>query len=253
MFFNTIKSEWTKLLSTASFWWTTSLVIVLSFGFTILSALLTEADSAEAMVLSPYTVSAPYIGFGIAIVLIQAIMVVTTEYRFGLASANFLGTPKRWPVMTAKFVMYGLFAAVLSLFVVVGSFLLTKMLLPEQLAEAFTPFESESGQRLLWVIPLVTVVAVMFVQGLGMLVRQTAGTVAITIIWLLGFDQLLRFIPQIGDDIAKAMPFHNMNLFLQNSPVESTEWSTWSSFGVFALWAAVAWVAGLVVTQRRDA
>lgn len=253
MILNTIKSEWTKLISTASFWWTTILVLVLSLGFTGLSAGLTTLDSAEAMIVSPFTAVAPFVGFGIAIVLIQAIMVVTTEYRFGLASANFLGTPKRWPVFVAKLVMYAVFAAVLAFLVVVLSYLLVDLLLPAELSEAFTPFEGEQGQRLLWVVPLITAVGVMFVQGLGMLVRQTAGTVAITIIWLLGFDQLLRFIPQIGDDIARAMPFHNMNLFLQNNPVEGTDWSTWSSFGVFALWAVVAWVAGLIVTQRRDA
>lgn len=253
MFLNTIKSEWTKLLSTASFWWTTALVLVLSIGFTALSAAFTNADSPEAMVLSPFTVVAPFVGFGIAIVLIQAIMVVTTEYRFGLASANFLGTPKRWPVFLAKLVMYAVFAALLALVTVVLSYLLTDLLMPSVISEAFTPFSSESGQRLLWVVPLVTAVAVMFVQGLGMLVRQTAGAVAITIIWLLGFDQLLRFIPRVGDDIAKSMPFQNMNLFLQNSPVEGTEWATWTSLGVFVLWAVVAWVAGLVVTMRRDA
>ncbi|AWB82675.1 ABC transporter permease [Corynebacterium yudongzhengii] len=272
MFINTLRSEWTKLRSTASFWWTTALVFVVSLSITGLTAALVspqdpaaagagagnqefyvEADPAMGALITPQTAIFPYLMFGMAVVLIQAIMVVTTEYRFGLTSGNFLATPKRWPVVVAKLVLYGFIGALIALVFTVAAYVLTNTLLAEEIQDTFTPFEDEAGQRLLWVLPLVTVVAIMFVQGIGWLVRQTAGTVAITIILLLGFDQLLRVIPDVGAEIARAMPFLNMNAFIQNMPYENTDWPVWSSLAVFAAWAIVAWVAGLVVTLRRDA
>ena len=259
MFFNILKSEWTKLRSTASFWWTTGLVFVISVGVAaIISSAGNTADmagtgGAVSMGTSPLVLTMPFTIVGLPILLIQAIMVVTTEYRFGLVPQNFLATPTRWPVMLAKFVLYAVIAAVISFLVVVLSYLVSQLLQSGDAAELTSPFEDETGKRQLWAIPLATVVAVLFVQGLGMLVRQTAGAVAITIIWLLGFDQFLRLIPKAGDDIAKTMPFQNMNNFLRDMPFEGTEWSSWSSLGVFALWAVVAWVAGLLLTLKRDA
>lgn len=253
MFFNTLKSEWTKLRSTASFWWTTGLVFLLSVGFAALLAQASSIDATAAPGIDPYLATMGYSLAGLAVVLIQAIMVVTTEYRYGLVQQNYLATPKRWPVIAAKFVLYAVVAAIISLLVVVASYLVVDVLLPEDAAAQFTPFKDETGQRLLWAVPLVTVVAVLFVQGIGLLVRQTAGAVAITIIWMLGFDQFLRFIPRIGDDMAKIMPFQNLNNFLSNLPFEGTDWSPWSSLGVAAIWAVVAWVAGLVLALRRDA
>lgn len=253
MFFNLIRSEWTKLRSTASFWWTTGLVFLLSLGFAGLTAAFTDPENPAMMPVTPGFVVQPFTGFGIAILLIQAIMVVTTEYRFGLASANFMATPARWPVMVAKLVLYGIIAAVIALIIVLLTYALTYALIPDDIRDTFTPFDDEQGQRNLWVLPLVTFVAVMFVQGIGMLVRQTAGAVAITIIWLLGFDQLLRLVPRVGEDIARAMPFHNMNMFISGQPYEGTEWNEWSSFAVFLAWALIAWIAGLILTLKRDA
>lgn len=257
MFFNTLTSEWTKLRSTASFWWTTGLVFVICVG---VAAIITAGSNMEggegavSMGASPQLLTFPFTMVGLPILLIQAIMVVTTEYRFGLVPQNFLATPSRWPVMLAKFVLYAVLAAIISFLVVVLSYLVGQLLQSGDAAELMpSPFKDETGQRLLWAIPLATTVAVLFVQGLGMLVRQTAGTVAITIIWLLGFDQFLRLLPKVGDDIAKTMPFQNMNNFLRDMPFEGTEWSSWSSLGVFALWAVVAWGAGLLLTLKRDA
>lgn len=253
MFFNLLLSEWTKLRSTASFWWTTALVFVLSLGFSALTAGLSDPEAQPGLGPTPASVVSSFTSFGVAVVLIQAIMVITTEYRFGLAGSNFMATPSRWPVMVAKLVLYGMIAALLALVVIVASYLLTSALLPDALQETFKPFEDEAGRRMLWAVPLLTFVAVMFVQGLGMLIRQTAGAVAISIIWLLGFDQMLRLIPKIGEDIARAMPFHNMTMFQGGQPYEGTDWNEWSSFGVFLLWALVAWIGGLVLTLKRDA
>lgn len=256
MFFNTLRSEWTKLRTTASFWWTTALVLVVSVGVTALISGTSGdvgAEEAASVGMSAPLATMAFSMVGLAILLIQAIMVVTTEYRFGLVPQNYLATPKRWPVIVAKFVLYAVIAALISFIVVVLSYGVADLLLPKEVAEMFTPFEDEVGRRLLWAIPLATAVAVMFVQGLGLLVRQTAGAVAITIIWLLGFDQLLRMLPKFGADVAKAMPFQNMNNFINDLPYEGTDWSSWSSLGVFALWAVVAWAAGLLLSLRRDA
>lgn len=251
MFVNALLAEWTKLRSTRSFYWTTGLILGLSIGWTALSASLVNPNVPETMF---YTADQALVGFnlfGLVVIMIQAIMVVTTEYRYGLPSINYAAIPQRWVIFVAKFVLYAVIAALLTFISVAGSLLLAQVMLPE--AINFQPFESETATRALWALPLLMVVLVLFVQGLGLLIRQTAGTVAIALVWYLGLEATIMLLPVIGEDAVKGMPLQNMNAFMYDMPVMGTDWSPWLSLGIFGAWAAVAWVAGVLLAERRDA
>lgn len=251
MFHHTLLSEWTKLRTTASFWWTTILVLVFSIGWAGAFAAFTPDGPGAFM--TPDIAHSGFLVFGIPVVMIQAIMVVTTEYRYGLPSANFLATPRRWQVALAKVVLYAVIALVLTFVSLAGSYWISDLLAPASVSEWYDPFANEAVQRYLWVLPLLMALLVVFCQGLGLLLRQTAGAVALTLIWYLGLEQAVRLIPRVGEQIIRYMPFENFNAVLIDAPVRGTEWDVGVSALIFTAWAVVAWVAGVIVTSRRDA
>ncbi|TNL95763.1 multidrug ABC transporter permease [Corynebacterium tapiri] len=243
---NTIASEWTKLRSTASFWWTTGILLFLSVGWTILTVSLSD----EFITFGAPTAVAGFAAFGVPVLMIQAIMVVTTERRYGLYPQNFLATPKRWMVILAKLVLYAVIAAVLTLLVILLCYAAAHLIAGDKLP--MNLFKDEMGQRYLWAYPLLIALVVVFCQGLGLLLRQTAGTVALALIWFLGLEMTVQLLPKFGDDIIKFMPFKNYGAFIDGtSPFANN--NEWVALLIFAAWAFGLWILGVVLTEKSDA
>lgn len=249
---NTMLSEWTKLRTTSSFWWTSLLALVFSLGSTILVAALDNPDFPTyggAMAVAGFST------FGLMTLIIQAIMVVTTEYRFKVNSTNFTLTPTRWQVALSKLLVYGLYAAVFSFVTILLCFIVGDLIAANPIEWTDNPFVNRS----LWAIPLSTFVAVMLAQGIGWIVRATAGAIAIYLGWQLVLEPSLALIPRIGRDIQTYAPFTNLTYFMQNfqnpgaEPGVSEPLSLWASFGLFAVWAVVLYIIGVLILERRDA
>ena len=119
---NTIRSEWTKLVTTKSFWWTTALILVFSLGYAALTGSLATGESfASLFLLAGSTVTGLYL-LGFVVIMIQSIMMFTTEFRFGYQTQTFLATPKRWVVAVSKWLLYLVFAVVLTFITVILCF-----------------------------------------------------------------------------------------------------------------------------------
>lgn len=254
MFLNTVHSEWTKLRTTKSFWWTTVLIFLIVTGWTLLNSL----NAGEAVLgISPLqerSLGSIILLMGMPIIMIQAAMVVTTEYRYKTQSQTFMANPQRWTVACAKLLLYGVIAAIIAFLSLVYIFVLADMTTNESAAEAFQPFASEDGKHMLWAFPVAAFGAVVFVQGLGLLLRQTAGTVAISLILYMGLENLVRLLPVVGDKVIHFMPFTAFQNWALGYVDEN---APWSSVGfealVFFCWAAVLWILGVIVLENRDA
>ncbi|SES16516.1 ABC transporter permease [Corynebacterium cystitidis] len=237
-------AEWTKLRTTASFWWTTALILAFTIGWTILFAAL---DSAEMPVYEILLVSSGFYTFSLAVIMIQAIMIVTTEYRFKVSGTNYQVTPRRWEVAVAKLLLYVIIAMALTFITLVISYTAG-----DAIAEHSVEWTSkETAQRSLWVLPLAVAMVVVFCQGIAWIIRQTAGAVSLVLVWWLILEGMFNLIPKVGRDIYKYAPFNNLRQFVMDLP--STDWGIWTSFGIFSAFAAVFWVIGLILLEKRDA
>lgn len=246
-FVHALSSEWTKLRTTRSFWWTTALFLFFSLGFAAL-----QGNSAAGM-LAPSSIVVAVYSFGFTVMIIQAVMVVTTEYRYNLQSVTYLATPQRWVVALAKLVMYAVIAAVLTFLSVLASYYLAKALAPAEVAETFRPFDDDQALRQMWVYPLAAVLLVVFSQGVALLLRQTTGAVALMLIWFMGIEHVIGLIPRVGDDILPYLPMGHFNAFLNDVPVQDAVWGVPGSGLYFAAWAVVLWFLGVLALERRDA
>lgn len=248
MFLNTLASEWIKLRSTRSFWWTSALFVFFSVGLAALMGAFTEGV--------PLNANSAAIGiymFGFIVIAVQAVMVVTTEYRHRYQSVTYLATPKRWTVAVAKLLLYAVIGMALTFVTVVLSYLVAGWLGAPDVVEMYEPFSSEPGQRILWSYPVMAGLMIVFAQGIALLLRQTAGAVTLVLMWFLALEGALGMLPRVGEHINNYAPFVNLNAFVTNVEVADAAWGVPGSGVYFAVWAVVIWVLGVVFLQKRDA
>ncbi|MGH3621239.1 MAG: hypothetical protein ACRDQ5_05530, partial [Sciscionella sp.] len=105
--------------------------------------------------------------------------------------------------------------------------------------------------------------AAVIAVAVGILVRHTAGAVAIMLIYVLLVESLVSIIPNIGDDLARWAPFNVGKNFLAAGSRDAYQWlqlpgsdfplGPWASLAYFAGWAVALLGIALFVANRRDA
>jgi ABC-2 type transport system permease protein len=242
-----------KLFSTRSPYWCTALALALGVGLTAIIAGTTE-NGQMSIGLTQFGSSQ----LALAVVLVMSALAVTTEYRFNTIKATFLAAPNRTSALVAKTAVVAIIAGVLGEIIAFGSWGLAKIMSPASDLAINTGAEWRhvAGVGLLYGIGAVLAIAV------GILVRQTAGAVAILLVWNMLLEGLIGIIPKVGVKIQAWLPFMNANHFLQlggGDPAEQAgagvdfKLSQWGSLGYFAGIAVALLVVALIVAKRRDA
>lgn len=253
---NLLKSEWIKLTSTKSAYWLYALAFLFAVGMAALFGQFEQASSGEPIAGAPGGGSAPLFAlagvgvFTLNLVWIAAIVGVTGEYRFHTVKGTFLAAPRRWSAIAAK---TGLF--VVASMLVTALTVMVSLLIGGALSgiDSWTPFSGE-GLEHFWRFPVMAGLGTLAVIGLAYLMRNAAGTISLFLVWTLAIEGLVVLIPEIGPDIAGWMPFANGNFWTQGEIAQgSITWGEWPALAWFAVVCVVLWVAGLVMTLRRDA
>ena len=189
--------------------------------------------------------------------MVLAALTVTTEYRFGTIRSTYLASPNRVTVLVAKTALVVILGAVVGIVVSLAAFFLAKALAKDP----FVPFTLDTagdwrqvaGHAVLFAIAGVIAVAV------GTLLRQTAGAVALLLLWPLLVESLFGLIPTVGEKVGPWLPFRSASAFVSPTQDEGAFFvdpsgpSPLQGLLVFAATAVVLWVIAAVVVNRRDA
>jgi ABC-2 type transport system permease protein len=270
MLLNTINSEWLKIRSTKSVYWTTALVALIVWGLGLIMGWASgmslqqaiddndmggAASMVDSMNVSGAIFAFPI--FGLMIILIQAVLLVTGEYGNGTAKSNVLAAPKRWQLPVAKWIVYGVISAVITVVVSVIGIYLYKWIAGLQLEDTSVLDEVSMSADGAWTVvlrmTLFSVLGVGLAIGVAYLARRTAGAMAIVLLWSLVLEDLVNLIPKVNDKIYPYMPFWNMRNAVDLVDVPDAAWGQGGSMIYFALVCFVIFIAGLVALRRRDA
>ncbi|WP_433266726.1 hypothetical protein ACQPZF_41635 [Actinosynnema sp. CS-041913] len=244
-----------KLFTTRSPWWCMVLALGLTVGITAIIA--ANWNNSPMPVLGAVFTHT----FGLYVIMVMAALAVTTEYRFGTIKSTFQAVPDRISPMVAKAVVVTVLAGLVGLAAAFGSWGIS-MLLADDTSEL--ALNSANDWRHVAGVGLVYAAGAVLALGIGALVRQTAGAVSIILVFALVLESVVGFIPNIGDDIQKWMPFTVVSKFIFGDPDPSAmpngagpptvgDLSPWGSFGYFAGIALAIYIISLVVVKRRDA
>jgi ABC-2 type transport system permease protein len=245
-----IAMERIKFFSTRSPWWCMGLALVLSVGFTALVLGLIPKDQLGPI--DAGTTQAGYL-WGQMIIMVMAALAATTEYRFNTIKTTFLAAPNRVSALLAKTTVVAVVAGLVGLLLALASWGIGILLN----SDADLALNSSVDVRAVIGVGLNAALTAVFALAVGILVRQSAGAIAIVLIWALLVERILiTIIPRVGEDIKKWLPLSNGEWFNNGGGVNGTfdvGHGPWVALLVFAVWSFGLLAIGLVVTSKRDA
>lgn len=267
---NVVKSEWIKLITTKSVWWTSGLIFAFSLAIAALNGVgvamtYKELDPndpvAKAGIREVVDLSGSLAGvllFGVMIVIIQAVINVTAEYGTGTAKTTLLATPKRWRVPLAKVLIYGSITAIVTLLSAVFSVVISRWMMSFQIDDKELLDKVSLGADNAWTmifrLVLYAVLVVFVSTGVGYLVRSTAAGIAILLLWDLVVEGLIvPLVPKIRDWLPPYMPFGNMTEAVSMRDVADAPWGQTGSVLYFAIICLAVFGAGVALLMKRDA
>ncbi|MBT0567040.1 ABC transporter permease [Williamsia sp. CHRR-6] len=248
-----LNAERIKLLSTRSPYWCVALVIVFGLLFSLLISLTSNANgnSSDGTIVSAGDLSGGVTNFGIIVLMIMAVLAITSEFRFGTIRTTFQAVPRREVVMGAKATVYGGLGFVVTLILGVLTIVVGKLLSGD--AGSAIDLTGSTATRLYWGIPVYALLCVMIGLGVGALIRQTAGAIVALMLWSLVVESLLSAIPKVRES-APYLPFNNASHFLDQRGFEiDYPWGPYVSLLYFAAWALAIFGLGVWAVRRRDA
>ncbi|GAA2991107.1 hypothetical protein [Actinokineospora diospyrosa] len=245
-----LEAERIKLFTTRSPWWCGLLAIALPVGLTALIA--TQAGGPGS---AEFDASATQLltGLGRSVVMVMAALSITSEYRFGTIRATFQAVPNRTSALLAKTAVTAVPAALIGAVVGFGSWAVFRLIHPDPALalDSAADWRAVAGQ------PLVFAITAVLSLGVGILIRQTAGAVAVLLVYSLLVEGLVGLIPKIGDDIQHWMPFFAADRFIgvqADAPgLQELPLGPWGYLAYFAAIAVAVLAAGILSAGRRDA
>lgn len=251
MFFRALSAEWTKLITTKSLYWITVTFFFFTVGFAVIAGYAVKATNSNnnpTPMPADVNVALSGMSLGGCIILIQAVMIVTAEYRHNYAKATFTAMPQRLVVALAKYVLSAVWAAIVMLIAAVASVYIFKMITGAD----FELFGSSQTRFSIGVQILSGILLSMFANAIAWITRQTAGAVSLSILWYAVLENLIGVIPNWGEKISRYLPFRNFSAFSLKTDIPELPWDWHGSLFYFIAWVLVLFGVGLVLLHKRD-
>ena len=256
----TIRSEFTKVRSVRSTYWTLFALVLASVTWCVAYCLGTvhqwptmSAQDRSGFDATQDTILGLALLGQLVIVVLGALM-MTSEYATGLVRASLTVMPRRTTLYAAKAVVLAAVSLVVSFATSFGTFFLGRVLL----ASTHTPMSlSQPGVlRALIVTALYVEVCGLFAFGVGALVRNTAGALTLAYGFLALVPELIRALPEsLHNALMRWVPGGDaLNVMTATlGGQHPLMFSAWGELAAFAGYAAILLAAGAVMFSRRDA
>lgn len=251
-FGNVLRSEWTKLRSLRSTYWSGAAAALAVVGVAVFMGARWAHQSGslpDGFDATTVSVSGVYVAQLIAGAF--GVVAISSEYATGMIHATFSAVPQRRAVLAAKAVVVAAatFAvAEVASFVAFGS---CQALLADTHAGA--SLGDPGVLRAVFGAGLYLTAIALLGFGLGALVRHTAGSVSAFFGLLFAPSAIVDLLPTSWRNAAiDYMPANAGSQIFTVDRVRGAL-SPWTGLGVFCLYVAAALLIGLVLVGRRDA
>jgi ABC-2 type transport system permease protein len=257
-FGGTLRSEFTKIRSTRSTYWTLLALVVITIAIGALGSFAAAHNvDGSGRYFDPTNRSLDGLYFGQLIIAALGALTITSEYSTGMIRTSLTAMPRRGVMFAAKAVVFAVVAFVTGLATSFGAFFLGQALMSGQHINA--TLGQPNVLRAVIGAALYLTVCGLLAFGLGMILRHTAGAITASIALLFVLPLLVILLPQSWqNDVNKWVPtYAGGEIFASKpdptNPALSHLFSAWTGFGVFAMYAAIALIGGMVALRQRDA
>ncbi|HEY6491910.1 MAG TPA: ABC transporter permease [Trebonia sp.] len=287
-----IASEFTKLRSVRSTYWTIAALMIFSIG---LAAILGAAQASNlhnnpwnkaGFDATQLSVGA-LVEFGQLVICVLGAMVITSEYSTGMIRTSLTAMPRRGTVFMSKLLVFTGAALVISLVTSFVSFfvgqatlsgtgvaasLFHSVTIPANVRMsppaggpgngppnyAFFGTDVITPSHVLTALigsALYVTLAAMIAFGLGAIIRHTAGAITSAIGLLFVLSIIIQLLPNNWSwDLVRWFPdAAGRVVWVTVGPSDAHLWSAWPQLGITAIWAAVLIGVGGYLFRKRDA
>jgi len=252
-----LRSEWTKLWTLRSTRWSLLAGFVAMAGLGILVAAAqmsrwSHLDARERLRFDSLDTAVGGYHLAQLAIGVLGVLVITGEYTTGMIRSSFMAVPRRLPVLWAKI---GVFAAVTFVLMLAASFIsfFGVQAIVAQHHQQHTLSDPGALRVVVGTALFLTVLGVM-TTGIGALVRNTAGAIALFVGLLFVLPGITAILPSsIADSVSPYLPLDAGTAIATSTFDNSHHLSPWAGFALFCAYAALAVAAGAVSMVRRDA
>jgi ABC-type transport system involved in multi-copper enzyme maturation permease subunit len=256
-FADALRSEFTKIRSTRSTYWTLFALIVVCIG---IGALASAGTAGHPQGISPAqfdSTQQSLAGLYVGQLVIAALgaLTITSEYSTGMIRTSLAVQPRRGVVFAAKGVVFAVVTLIVGLIASFGSFFVGQAILSTAHAHLSATLGEPNVLRAVIGGALFLTACGMLAYGLGAILRHTAAAISAAIGLLFVLTVLVQFLPQSWqDNVDKWTPaLAGGQIWTTKATSGPHMFSAWGGFAVLAGWAAVAIIAGLFLFRTRDA
>lgn len=241
-----VRSEWTKLRSLRSTWWTLALAALIGIGFAVAVAASVGAGDLSADALGADDVALVLGATGVAALVLGVLgaLQMSSEYASGTISVSLTAVPKRRPLLAAKAAVLVAVVAPLSLAVSAGALLIGDAII-------------DGGLNFSWPAVLgntayLTAVAVLGLS-LATLTRSTAMAIAVLVSVVFVLPPLLPLLPWGWvETVADFFPGAAQESLISTVPGTALLGDV-AAIRTLVAWTLVPLTAGAILLTRRDA
>jgi ABC-type transport system involved in multi-copper enzyme maturation permease subunit len=257
-FGGTLRSEFTKIRSVRSTYWTLLVLLAISVGIGAAICAGTAANWNQTSAADRATFDATQVSIaglfylGQLVIVVLGALVLTAEYSTGMIRTSLTAMPRRITVYAAKAVVFAIVALIVTLISAFIAFFLGQALLASTHENA-----TLSGHDVLRAVigsALYVTLVGLFAFAAGAIFRHTAATITSVIGLLFVIPILVQLLPHSWrDDIVRWLPDSAGGAISTTVGTQDHLFSPWGQFTVFAVYTAILLIVGGILFRRRDA
>lgn len=253
-FRGTLASEFTKLRSVRSTYWTLIALVVASLGLSLL--ICAEVSAHWSTVGQPFdptqTSQGGMLFLGQLIIVVLGAMAMTSEYSTGMIRTSLTAMPRRRTVFAAKAVVVG---AVLFAVTIVTSFV--AFFLGQAMLSSHTHATLSQPHVLSAVVGTAVYLTLvgLFAFAIGSILRHTAGAITAVLGILLVLRVIISLLPDTWRwDALRWLPDSaGQAISVTVGPGNQHLWSGWGEMIMFAAYVVILLAIGAFLFRTRDA
>jgi ABC-2 type transport system permease protein len=250
-----LASEWTKLRSVRSTYWSILIAIVLGIGFgTLIAAANAHAyprmTPSEQATVDPTALSTAGLFFSQLALGVMAIMAVSSEYSTGTIRTTLCAVPQRGYVLAAKALIVSFISLVLTTVLAFIAFFIGQAIFKGH--HLNVSLSHPGVLRAVIGCGLYMGAMVFMAMGLAIIIRHTAGAITTLVGLVFVLPAVSQALPKNWQhDLARYLPANAGSAITSVIP-SSTSLGPWTGFAVFLIWVAAIGGSGWYLLRHRD-
>ena len=253
----TLRSEFTKIRSVRSTYWTLLALVVVSIGIgAAISAGSANQPHSPGDGFDATQVSLiAFFELGQLVIAVLGALTITSEYSTGMIRTSLTAMPRRGTVYAAKAAVFGAVALVVSLVTSFLAFFVGQAILHGTVHATLS--QQDVLRAIVGSALFVTVVG-LIAFGVGAIIRHSAGAITTVIGMMFIIPIIVQVLPQTWRyDLIRFLPDSAgrvISITVMPSGGEVYHmWSAWPQFAVTAVYAVVLLAIGAYLFRKRDA